>query len=364
MPNQILIPIFRRSLRTLPRARLLLFAIFIIPILFVTQNSAGAATATGTPVITSAKSISATAGSTFSFQIAAINSPVNYGAQGLPSGLSINTATGVISGTPTAVTTSTVTLSATNRAGTGVATLTLSILSKSYFVQAVANSTSGTAKSTSLSFADNTLAGDVILVGFDYADTSAPLSVTDSQGNSFTQVGSQLISPGGSGSVVYLAKNIKGGVDTITVNLTANSGWLELYLTEYSGVNPTSPIDGQARASGGAGAVSSGNATTAFAGDIIFGFCVADWSCTAGSGFTAWSTLDDNLIESKIAGNPGAYATTGSANKGWTMQMVALRPVLAATAPAVSLSPGSLTFSSQVVGAISAAQAITVTNSR
>jgi hypothetical protein len=359
MPNQIQVPISEGSLRFPPGARFLLFVAFLIPILFLSRNAAAAVA----PVITSAKSISATAGSTFSYQIGAINSPTSYGAQGLPSGPSINTSTGAITGTPTAVATSTVTLSATNRAGTGVATLTLSIVAKSTFVQAASNANSATAKSASLAFAENTLAGDVILVGFDFADTSASLSVTDSQGNTFTEVGSQLTSPGGSGSVVYLAKNIKGGADTITVNLASNSGWLELFLTEYSGVNPTNPIDVQAGASGSAGSVSSGNATTAYAGDIIYGFCVADWSCTVGSGFTAWSTFNDNLIESKTAGSAGAYAATGSANNGWTMQMVALRPAAAASAPAVSLSPGSLTFASQVVDASSAAQAITVTNS-
>jgi hypothetical protein len=145
--------------------------------------------------------------------------------------------------------------------------------------------------------------------------------------------------------------------------LTANSGWLELYLTEYSGVNQTNPIDAQTGASGNAGPVSSGNATTSVAGDIIYGYCVGDWACTAGSGFTARSTLDGNLIESKIAGNPGTYAATGSATNGWTMQMVALKPAAPVTSAVVSLSPSSLTFSSQAVGATSASQTITLNNS-
>lgn len=337
-------------------AKLLLFAFITIPTLFVPRDLSAAVT----PVITSAKSVSVTAGSTFFYQMSAMNAPVSYGARGLPAGLAINTTTGVISGKAAAVATSTVTLTAANGAGTGVATLTLSIVPKSDFVQSVSNATSGTARSASLSFSNNTLAGDVILFGFDYDKIAAPLSVTDSQGNSFTRVGSQLTSPGGSGSVVYLAKNIKGGTDTITVTLTTNSGWLELYLSEYSGVNQTNPIDVQSGASGNAGSVTSGKSTTTFAGDIIYGFCVGDWSCTAGSGFTAWSTLNDNLLESKIAGNPGAYVATGSANNGWTMQMVALKPAAPVSAPEVSLSPGNLTFSSQVVGTTSAAQTIAV----
>ena len=112
----------------------------------------------------------------------------------------------------------------------------------------------------------------------------------------------------------------------MTVTLSASSSWLGLYLTEYSAVTTTNPIDAKAGASGSAGTVSSGKATTTLAGDLIFGYCVGDWVCTAGSGFTARSALNGNLIEDTLAGNPGSYAATGSANNGWTMQMVALKP--------------------------------------
>src|SRR6202008_4462808 len=59
--------------------------------------------------------------------IAASNRPTSYGATGLPAGLAVNTGNGLISGTPTASGTSSVTLSATNAGGTGTATLTLTI---------------------------------------------------------------------------------------------------------------------------------------------------------------------------------------------------------------------------------------------
>src|SRR3984885_10156297 len=194
------------------------------------------------------------------------------------------------------------------------------------FVQSIANAPSGSANSLSLSFPANTLAGDVILVAFDYDTNSVPSSVTDSQGNLFAPLGNQLTSPGGSRSRVYYAMSIKGGADTVTVKLSGTSAWLELYLTEYTGVNQTNPIDAQAGASGTAGAVSSGNATTTAAGDAIYAFCMGDWNCTAGSGFAAHSNFNDNLIEDKLAGNAGSYAATGTANNGWTIQMVALKP--------------------------------------
>src|SRR5207247_122627 len=53
------------------------------------------------PSITSALTASAQVGVPFSYQITATNNPTTYGASNLPSPLSINTGTGVISGTPT-----------------------------------------------------------------------------------------------------------------------------------------------------------------------------------------------------------------------------------------------------------------------
>jgi hypothetical protein len=96
-------------------------------------NSAGTGSATLTltiiavPVITSVATASATEGSAFSYQITASNAPTGFAATGLPAGLTVNSGTGLISGTPTAAGTSTVTLSATNSAGTGNATLTLTL---------------------------------------------------------------------------------------------------------------------------------------------------------------------------------------------------------------------------------------------
>jgi hypothetical protein len=283
--------------------------------------------AVGPPVITSATTASGTVGATFSYQIAATNSPTSYGATGLPTGLSANASSGLISGAPTSAGTSTVTLTATNSSGSGHATLTLTIgaVVPISSTQAAATAASGSASTLSLSFPQNTAAGDLILVAFDYDLNSTPSSVADSQGNVFTLIGNELTSPAGARSRVYYAKSIKGGADMVTVNLSGNSAWIELYISEYTGVDTVNPIDVQAGASGGAGAVSSGSATTSATGDVIYGYCLGDSICRAGAGFTARSTFHGNLIEDMTAGNPGSYAATGTANHGWSMQMVALK---------------------------------------
>lgn len=80
-----------------------------------------------TPVVTSAASASGTMGSPFTYQITATNGPSLFSASGLPTGLSINTATGLISGVPSSAGTSTVLLGAANSDGAGSETLTLKV---------------------------------------------------------------------------------------------------------------------------------------------------------------------------------------------------------------------------------------------
>lgn len=90
-----------------------------------TQTEPIGLTVIAVPVISSTLSAVAVSGEPFSYQITATNSPTSYGAGGLPAGLSVNTATGLISGTTSATGTSNVIISATNAGGGGAAYLNL-----------------------------------------------------------------------------------------------------------------------------------------------------------------------------------------------------------------------------------------------
>jgi PKD repeat protein len=81
----------------------------------------------GEPAITSASTANGEVGAVFTYQMTASGSPTSFAATGLPAGLTINTASGAISGQPAASGTFSIALAATNAIGTGSATLTLTI---------------------------------------------------------------------------------------------------------------------------------------------------------------------------------------------------------------------------------------------
>ena len=174
------------------------------------------------PVITSSGSASGTVGVAFSYAITATNSPSSYFASGLPSGLSLNTATGVISGTPTAAAVSTLTVSATNSVGTGSTTVTLTInpavVSPTLHVSGIAMSLSSTragmAALATVSIRDNNGA----------AVTGATVSGTWSGLTSATVSGTT----GTGGKVKFTSARVKAaktGLFTFTVTGVSLSGY-------------------------------------------------------------------------------------------------------------------------------------------
>jgi hypothetical protein len=79
------------------------------------------------PAITSPTTYTVTIGSPCTYTIAATNTPTGFNASALPPGLSFNTGSGAITGTPTATGSTMVTLSATNGEGTGYAPVTINV---------------------------------------------------------------------------------------------------------------------------------------------------------------------------------------------------------------------------------------------
>jgi Putative Ig domain len=102
-------------------------AIGITLVLLVLVAAIDNAFAAPKPRITSPTTDSGTVGLPYSYQITADQAITTWGATPLPAGLTVNTTTGLISGTPSVTGVFSITLSATNGNGTGTGPLTLTI---------------------------------------------------------------------------------------------------------------------------------------------------------------------------------------------------------------------------------------------
>jgi hypothetical protein len=164
-----------------------------------------------TPVISSANTASGSTGTPFSYSIMASNSPTSYSASGLPAGLSVNTTSGLISGTPTTAGTSTVTLGATNASGTGSQALTLTVTARPVITSATtASGTVGASFSYSI-IATNTPTS--------YSATGLPTGLTL---NTSSGIISGTPTIAATSSVTIGAIN-SGGTGTATLTLTINA---------------------------------------------------------------------------------------------------------------------------------------------
>jgi hypothetical protein len=246
------------------------------------------------PVITSSTTATGTTGTAFSYQITASNSPSSYSATGLPAGLSVDSSTGLISGTPSATGTSMVTLGATNSFGTGNATLTLTIATLGQFAL-VANTSfivSGSGNRGTSSAINTTGATflAVLVVSFGGHGGCQAGNITDSNSNTWTLV--QEYDYEGSGRSIcywYAASPTVGSGHTFSLS---NSYYTVAFPAAYSGVATTSPLDVQTgNSSGSSIALSSGSVTTNYNGEL----CLAGGNGYFGGSDTSWSLASPSV---------------------------------------------------------------------
>jgi hypothetical protein len=118
---------------------------------------------------------------------------------------------------------------------------------------------------------------------------------------------------------------------------------------EYSGLDPSSPLDVSAGASGNSAAASTGAVTTTVANELTFGAdTVFTGNKTPGSGFTTRviTTPDGNLAEDRTVSATGSYSASATLNPSgpWVMQMATFKAAIGTgtVAPTItSVSPSS-----------------------
>ena len=182
--------------------------------------------------------------------------------------------------------------------------------------------------SVAVAYVKTQTAGNLNIVVAGWGDTTSSISsVTDSKGNAYTRAVGPTTRTGLQESIYY-AKNIVGGTNTVTVTFNQAAAYPDVRILEYGGLDPTSPLDVTAAATGNEATASSGSATTTSANELIFGAGNSAHHFTAaGSGFTERViNIYGNIAEDKVVSTAGGNAATAANSAGfWVMQMATFK---------------------------------------
>jgi hypothetical protein len=174
---------------------------------------------------------------------------------------------------------------------------------------------------------------NVVIVG--RSDTTTQVSsVTDSKGNVYQLAVGPTVQTGvnPASQSIYYAKKIlaaTAGTNTVTVNFSAAANYPDIRILEYSGVDPTNPVDVSASATGNSATSSSGSVTTKNSMDLLVGANIV-WTLTTGPGSGLTQRLltnDGDIAEDRVVTATGSYSTSAPLSSAgpWVMQMVAFR---------------------------------------
>ena len=172
-------------------------------------------------------------------------------------------------------------------------------------------------------------------------DNDSPVTISDSAGNSYASAAPAVSLPLETASTaaatwnndtwssqVFYAANVAGGANTVQASFNHSiTSFADVYVHEYSGIDPASPLDASSTATGSGAAMDSGSATTTTPGDLIFGAGSSTNAVTAiGAGFRTRSTKSGNRTEDRVVSSAGAYSATATQDgSAWVMHAVAFK---------------------------------------
>ncbi len=176
------------------------------------------------------------------------------------------------------------------------------------------------------------VAGDLNVIVVGWNDSNATVgTVTDSSGNTYRlAVGPSVISGTASQAIYYAANIVAAAANTVTVTFTSAAIYPDIRVLEYSGIDPTNPLDVTAAGTGNSSLSASPAVTTTYANDLIIGAnLVLQTTIGPGSGFTSRVITypDSDIAEDRIVTATGSYSASAplSPPAPWIMQLAAFR---------------------------------------
>jgi hypothetical protein len=209
---------------------------------------------------------------------------------------------------------------------------------------------------------------NVVVVGWN--DSTAKItSVTDSHDNAYTLAVGPTVESGRATQAIYYAKNIAAAAangNTVKVTFTTRAIFPDIRIAEYSGIDPSTPVDRAMAAQGSGTASSSGSVTTVHANDLLVGANLVQGVTTApGAGYTkrVITVPDGDILEDAIVTTAGSHTATAQlTNSPWIMQMVAFRaagPTIANLSTRSGLAGAAVTITGANFGSTQGAGTVT-----
>lgn len=193
------------------------------------------------------------------------------------------------------------------------------------------NSADNAAAAATITVALTPTAGNLLVfcVAGDSADTTS-IALSDNLGshNTFSQIGTDLVTASAQRCGWYFAANCQGGATTFTATFSTSTRFRTIYVAEYSGLTASPFLNGtRAEAvnpGSGADGINSGNANATSQPAMVWGFGIdidGGTTPTAGTGFTSrtgvWSSATClGRPEDKRITTTGNVAATFTATTG------------------------------------------------
>lgn len=202
-------------------------------------------------------------------------------------------------------------------------------------IQQAANLGGGNGTNITQAYSSNVTAGNMLVVVVN-SDVGTTHTCSDSLGNTWTNA---LQYNNGYIETICYAVASSSGADTVTATFSASVGFRRLAVTEYSGIDTTTPVNITASGAGTSvsgvpDSVTSPSATTTNPKTLIFGVAFNKQTTTTftpGTGFTQIASLNDRLIvQEKIQTAAGSVQNLNSAttNDNYNSLFVAFNPAV------------------------------------
>lgn len=200
-----------------------------------------------------------------------------------------------------------------------------------------------TSNTISRGFTAASTSGNLIVVHLSYSgQTQSISSVTDNKSNTYTRINGPTNFAGINfyRSELWYAFNITGGAGNLSITATLSGGtpipiaadglqFMQIYMTEFSGIGSSNPLDQKSVSIGSTTPFNSGTVFVNYSNELIYGAAIGGTmpAINTGAGFTSIDNANSNRIEFKNGGAAGSFSAdfSSSANGTYVAEMATFR---------------------------------------